>query len=216
MTGLATLTAALGHPNLPGIAITPPTVPSDARRAAVLILLTDQPDPMVTLVERSPHLRNHAGQIAFPGGAVDDTDASDVAAALRETYEEIGLPADQVRVLGQLRRAWVPVSGFAVTPIVGSWDGVHAVRPMHAAEVAAIHRVHLGQLADPATRVSSRHPGGYVGPAFVIGDLFIWGFTAHLLSWVLDLGKWSRPWDEAHLVDVPRRFQRDNRFPTAQ
>lgn len=213
MTPLERLTSAVAHPDLPGIAITPPTIPDVAREAAVLILLTDVSSPDVTLIERATSLRKHAGQIAFPGGSVDADDEDAVAAALRETDEEIGLPASEITVLGQLRRAWVPASGFAVTPIIGRWDGAWPIRPVHAGEVAAVHRVAISQLADPAVRVSSRHSSGYVGPAFVLDDLFIWGFTAHLLSWVIDLGGWWRPWDADVLLDVPSRFQRDARPP---
>lgn len=213
MTHLERLAASLRRPDLAPISITPPTVPEHAKAAAVLILLTREDDSRVTLTERSANLRAHAGQISFPGGGSDEQDASPIATALRESHEEIGLDPAAVRILGTLRTAWVPVSGFAVTPVIASWDADVPIAPADPAEVAAVHEIPLTTLADPANRVSSRHFSGYVGPAFRLGELFIWGFTAHLLSWVLDLGEWSRPWDASRIVDVPQRFQRDGRPP---
>ena len=82
--------------------------PRGGRRAGVLILLTEEPDPRVTLTERAGGLRRHAGQIAFPGGGMEPGDADIVAAALREANEEVGFPVESARVLGELPSAWVP------------------------------------------------------------------------------------------------------------
>ena len=183
--------------------------PRGGRRAGVLMLFTDEEDPRVTLIERATTLRRHAGQVAFPGGAMEATDASIVDAALREAKEEVGLEPHLVRVLGELPVAWVPASNYDVTPVVGAWGGSIALWPADPAEVGAVHSIHVSHLADPANRVRSRHPGGYVGPAFLAGDLFIWGFTAHLLDEALDLAEWARPWDTSVVVDVPERFLRD-------
>ncbi|MBW4330493.1 CoA pyrophosphatase [Stakelama sp. CBK3Z-3] len=86
--------------------------------AAVLVAVTDRPHPGVILTQRTRHLRNHAGQIAFPGGRKDDSDTDLVAAALREAHEEIALPADQVRIVGLADR-YRTITGFQVTPVVG-------------------------------------------------------------------------------------------------
>lgn len=209
MTPVQRLAASLAATGPSGDAITPPTIPHQARQAAVLILLTDNEDATVTLIERAATMRHHAGQIAFPGGEVEPEDRSPTVAALRETTEEIGLPSAQIAVLGQLRQAWVPVSGFAVTPIVGTWDGSYPIEPMAREEVAAIHRLPMSTLAEPGLRVSARHPSGRISPAFVVDDIFIWGFTGHLLSWVLDLGGWTRSWDPSRIADVPSRFLRE-------
>ena len=183
--------------------------PRGGRRAGVLMLFTDESDPRVTVIERATTLRRHAGQVAFPGGAMEPSDRSTTEAALREANEEVGLDPGLVQVLGELPVAWVPASNYDVTPVMGVWDGSMDLWPADPAEVGAVHSLPMSGLADPDARVRGRHPGGYVGPAFVAGELFIWGFTAHLLDEALDLAGWARPWDRSRLVDVPERFLRD-------
>lgn len=183
--------------------------PRGGRRAGVLMLFTDEADPQVTLIERATTLRRHAGQMAFPGGAMEPSDHTIIDAALREAQEEVGLDPDLVKVLGELPVAWVPASNYDVTPVLGVWDGNQELWPAEPAEVGAVHSLSVLGLADPAVRVRGRHPGGYTGPAFSMGELFIWGFTAHLLDEALDLAGWARPWDSGRVVAVPERFLRD-------
>lgn len=183
--------------------------PRGGRRAGVLMLFTNEADPHVTVIERATTLRRHAGQVAFPGGAMEPGDDTIIHAALREAREEVGLEPNLVKVLGDLPVAWVPASNYDVTPVLGVWDGSQELWPADPAEVGAVHSLSALQLADPAVRVRGRHPGGYIGPAFRMGELFIWGFTAHLLDEALDLAGWARPWDSSRLVDVPDRFLRD-------
>jgi 8-oxo-dGTP pyrophosphatase MutT (NUDIX family) len=169
---------------------------SGGRASAVLICFGDGPDgPDVLLIERAATLRSHAGQPAFPGGAVDPEDDGPVAAALREAAEEVGVDPASVRVVGTLPDLWLPPSGFVVTPVVGWWRDPHAVRPVDVAEVAAVVRVPVAELVDPASRLVITHPSGWLGPAFEVRDLLVWGFTAGLLDAVLRLGGWERPWD---------------------
>lgn len=202
--------AAVGRHSHPvGGARTVRREPRGWREAAVQILLADTATPDVTFIERATHLRKHAGQIAFPGGSREPGDASLIHTAQRETAEEIGLNTDRTEVLGVLSAASVPASGFDVTTVVSRWDGDADLRPTDLGEVAAVHRFALSDLASASYRVTARHSSGYVGPGFVFGDIFIWGFTGHLTSVLLDLGGWTRPWRQDTVVDVPRRFQRD-------
>lgn len=118
------------------------------RRAAVLIpVITDLDEAAIVLTLRTEHLSSHPGQVAFPGGTEDPGDAGPVHTALRESEEEIGLPADAVRVIGRLGELLMP-SGYCVTPIVGL---LSARTPLVASprEVAHIFRVPLRLALDP-------------------------------------------------------------------
>jgi 8-oxo-dGTP pyrophosphatase MutT (NUDIX family) len=171
------------------------------RHSAVLVLFAEGADgPDVLLIERAATMRSHAGQPAFPGGALDPADGAvedggAVRGALREACEEVGLDAATVEVLGVLPALWLPPSGFVVHPVVALWRTPHQVRPVDSAEVAAVVRVPIAELVDPANRLQVSHPSGMVGPAFEVRDLLVWGFTAGLLSRLLEVGGWARPWD---------------------
>ena len=178
--------------------------PASVRRSAVLVLFgvgVDGPD--VLLIERSAHLRSHAGQPAFPGGGVDADDDGPVAAALREAQEETGLDPDGVDIVAVLPDLWVPPSSNVVTPVLGWWrapSDVHAADPR---EVAAVARVPIAELADPVNRLQVLHPGGWVGPAFEVAGMLVWGFTAAVLDRLLALGGWERPWDHERVQELP-------------
>ncbi len=181
-------------------------VPPDAgvRESAVLILFGDGPDgPDVLLIERAHDLRSHAGQPAFPGGAVDHDDVDAIAAALREAQEETGLDPAGVDVVATLPPLWIPVSGHAVTPVIGWWRDPSPVGVVDPGEVASVHRVPLSALADPANRVRVQHPSGYIGAAFLVRGLLVWGFTGGLLDRMLQLAGWEQPWEPARIVDLP-------------
>jgi 8-oxo-dGTP pyrophosphatase MutT (NUDIX family) len=179
-------------------------VPADGRRAAVLMLFGEDTEhgPDVLLVERASTLRQHAGQVAFPGGGTDPDDADAVATALREAEEEAGVEPAGVVPLALLPDLFVPPSGFVVTPVIAHWERPVAVHAVDPAETAAVVRVPLSALADPANRLRVRHPSGLVGPAFSVAGLLVWGFTGGLLSALLDLGGWARPWDITRVRDL--------------
>jgi 8-oxo-dGTP pyrophosphatase MutT (NUDIX family) len=179
--------------------------PSGGRGSAVLILFGADPDggPDVLLIERARDMRSHAGQPAFPGGGIDPTDATPIAAALREAVEETGLDPAGVAVFGTLPDLWVPVSGYVVTPVLAWWRNPSPVSAVDPAEVASVHRVPVAELVDPDNRVRVRHPSGYVGPGFAVRGLLVWGFTAGILDRLLDLVGWARPWDPDRVVDLP-------------
>jgi 8-oxo-dGTP pyrophosphatase MutT (NUDIX family) len=181
--------------------------PGHGRRSAVLILFAgagDGPDGVdVLLTERASTLRSHAGQVAFPGGRIDPDDAGPGAAAVREAVEETGLHPDGVEVLAELPDLYLPVSDYAVTPVLAWWHTPSAIGVGDPAEVSRVARVPVDELVDPANRFQAVHPTGFVGPAFRAGGLFVWGFTAGLLDRVLHLAGWERPWDRTRLQDVP-------------
>lgn len=122
----------------------------EATDAAVLIAVTDRPQPGVILTVRRPDLRRHAGQIAFPGGRLDP--GEDVrTAALREAEEEIDLPRTSVRVAGVLD-PYRTITGYNVTPVIGVTAPDLPLTP-HEAEVADIFEAPLDHLLDPRNHV---------------------------------------------------------------
>ncbi|MHA3978237.1 CoA pyrophosphatase [Halovulum sp. GXIMD14794] len=156
--------------------------------AAVLIALVERPDgPGVLLTRRSRRLKAHPGQIAFPGGRVDDDDANNWAAALREAEEEIGLDPTLVTSLGVMPRHET-VTGFDVEPHVGRVAPGFAVRAAEA-EVAEVFEVPLAFLLDPSNfQVHERDWQGRKRAYYAVpyGPYYIWGATARILKTLSD------------------------------
>lgn len=200
--------------------------PATARAAAVLMLfgvLDDRPadagstwapaDLDVLLVERSRRLGHHPGQIAFPGGGVDATDASVEAAALREAREETGLDPAGVELLGTMPEVGVPVSGYRVTPVLGWWATTSAITVVDRGESERVFRAPVSDLLDPDRRVTAVVERGRLrhrSPAFLLdgdadaGDAgVVWGFTGLLLSGLFDQLGWTVPWDESRRIPAP-------------
>jgi 8-oxo-dGTP pyrophosphatase MutT (NUDIX family) len=182
-----------------------PPPDGSARQSAVLVLIGpgSGAGPDVLLTQRSARLRSHAGQIAFPGGRIDPQDAGPAEAALREAVEETRLDPAGVELHALGRPLYVPVTNFEVTPVIAWWRRPSAVAPGDPAEVARVVRVAIGGLADPANRFQAVHPSGFTSPAFAVDDLFIWGFTAGVLAWLLGLAGLERPWDALRRRPVP-------------
>ncbi|MER6999313.1 NUDIX domain-containing protein, partial [Streptomyces sp. NPDC000410] len=176
--------------------------PPGDRASAVLVLFGAGADgPDLLFLQRSGELRDHPGQVCFPGGSVRRDDHDAVHTALREVAEETGLDPAAVCVVTPLRPLYVAWSGFAVTPVLGWWDGEGDLAG-DGSEIVSVHRVPVRDLADPTGRLRLRFPAGYVGPGFVTGNLFVWGFTASIVAWLLRLAGWERPWDTGR-VDTP-------------
>jgi 8-oxo-dGTP pyrophosphatase MutT (NUDIX family) len=166
-----------------------PTRSGPLMPAAVLVPVVGYGDgERVILTRRTAHLSNHAGQISFPGGRVDQADADVAATALRETEEEIGLDRGHVSVLGTLE-PYVTGTGFVVVPVVG------LIRPgfslnLQQHEVAEVFEVPFGFLMD--SRNHQRHKGVFNGVerqwwAMPYQDYYIWGATAGMLRNLHDL-----------------------------
>ncbi len=174
------------------------------RQSAVLMLLGHGPEgPDVLLIARAASLRDHAGQVAFPGGVVDPGDDGPVGTALREAQEETGLDPAGVVPLATLAALYVPRSSFAVTPVLAWWRRPGTVASQDPAEVAAVARVPLGLLADPAVRATVATPNGFRSPCFELPGMFVWGFTALLLTRLLAVGGFAKPWDASREVPLP-------------
>ena len=202
--------ARLGPGDLGPIPWEGPSKPA-SRAAAVLVLFAEDSatgEPDVLLALRSDQLSSHAGQVCFPGGAVDDVDDGPVATALREATEEVGVRAEDVRPVAVLPPLYLPPSGFVVTPVLGHWERPGPVAPVDRGETTAVARVLLRVLADPVNRLTVRGPSGYSYPAFLLPGMLIWGFTGGLLAALLAMGGWERPWEPAteHDLDVARRL----------
>jgi 8-oxo-dGTP pyrophosphatase MutT (NUDIX family) len=195
-----------------------PPLPEDPalRQAAVLVLFGDGPDgPDVLLLQRSDELRNHAGQPAFPGGGVDPGDDYPVGTALREAQEEAGVDPAGVRVLATLPELFLGPSDNLVVPVVAWWDDPGEVSVGDPREVARVARVPLTELADPANRFRVGHPSGFVGPAFGVADMVVWGFTAGLLDAILEAAGLAVPWNRDDVRPLPLPGARAAALPGA-
>jgi 8-oxo-dGTP pyrophosphatase MutT (NUDIX family) len=181
-----------------------PPPDGSARQSAVLVLFGDGPDGHdVLLIERSHGMRSHPAQVAFPGGAVDPEDADVVATALRETAEETGADPAGIDVFGVLPDLWLPPSNFAVTPVLGWWRDPSEVLAVDPDEVESVLRAPIQELLDPANRFTVKHPSGFLGPAFSIRGLVLWGFTAGVLSRLFAHLGWELPWDADRIEPLP-------------
>jgi 8-oxo-dGTP pyrophosphatase MutT (NUDIX family) len=193
-----------------------PPEDAETRRGAVLMLFGAQRDLLLT--ERAHDMRSHPGQVSFPGGKIDPGETPREA-ALREAWEETGVRPDGVEVFAELPELWLPPSNFSVTPILGWWADESPVGVVDPAEVHAVYRVPLEELLDPAHRISVQHPSGWLGPGFLIGpqhDVMLWGFTAGIISRLLDFLGWTRPWDERAVRDLPSYMLQGEVRPAAR
>lgn len=159
-------------------------------------------DADVLLTERSTTLRNHSGQVAFPGGGADPGDDGPIGTALREAREETGLDPAGVQPLATLPAIFVPPSRFNVVPVVAYWHTPSPVAVVDPAESQRVVRVPLADLLNPANRFQVRSPMGYSSPAFQVDGMLVWGFTAGVLAGLFTAAAWELPWDETDVRDL--------------
>ena len=177
------------------------------RDAAVLVLFSGAPDApagalpqdadlLVTV--RAASLRNHAGQAAFPGGAADPGDDGPVGTALREAAEETGVDISRLQPLATLERMFIPPSGFHVVPVLAYSPDPGPVRVVDPAETAVVARVPVRAFINPENRLlvyRRQNTSRFAGPAFLLNQMLVWGFTAQVISAILDVAGWAQPWN---------------------
>lgn len=152
------------------------------RPAAVLVPVVDHPEPTVLLTQRSQHLPDHPGQVSFPGGKIDKTDADPLASALREADEEIGLDRAHVEPLGYLD-LYMTTLGYRIVPVIARVKPGFTLK-LNAKEVDNAFEVPLAFLMDQAN--VQRHSRDWQGMtrhyyAITFGERYIWGVTAGIL-----------------------------------
>ncbi|WP_036467621.1 NUDIX hydrolase [Mycobacterium genavense] len=180
----------------------------DDREAAVLVLFSgpesgpedggvpDDADLLLTV--RASSLRHHAGQAAFPGGASDPGDRGPVATALREAHEETGIDVTRLHPLITVEKTFIAPSQFHVMPVLAYSPDPGPVAVVNEAETAIVSRVPVRAFINPENRLMVYRGdlgNRWAGPAFLLNQMLVWGFTGQVISAVLDVAGWAKPWD---------------------
>jgi 8-oxo-dGTP pyrophosphatase MutT (NUDIX family) len=177
------------------------------RDAAVLVLfsgprdsstgsLPDDADLLV--IVRASTLRHHAGQAAFPGGASDPGDDGPIQTALREANEETGIDTDRLQPLATLEKMFIPPSGFQVVPVLAYSPDPGPVAVVDESETAIVARVPVRAFINPENRLMVYRKANtrrLAGPAFLLNQMLVWGFTGQVISAMLDVAGWGVPWN---------------------
>lgn len=153
--------------------------------SAVLVLIVPYENELaIPFIKRSYQGKYHGGQIALPGGKMEKEDQNALQTALRECHEEIGVPEEQVSILGVLSDIYIPLSNFNITPIVGTTLKL----PEFILSVNEVEKVILVKLSDlfndqnKTTHSFFRHEHEIVAPGYKIRENFIWGATAMIIA----------------------------------
>jgi 8-oxo-dGTP pyrophosphatase MutT (NUDIX family) len=191
------------------------SVRRNSREAAVLVLFSgpetgpadgDLPDDAdLLLTVRASTLRHHAGQAAFPGGASDPTDDGPVATALREAHEETGIDVSRLHPLVTMERTFIAPSQFHVVPVLAYSPDPGPAAVVDETETAIVSRVPVRAFINPANRLMVyRGDLGrrWAGPAFLLNQMLVWGFTGQVISAVLDVAGWTKPWETDDLREL--------------
>ncbi|GBG36023.1 NUDIX hydrolase [Mycobacterium montefiorense] len=180
----------------------------DDREAAVLVLFSgpesgpadggvpDDADLLLTV--RASSLRHHAGQAAFPGGASDAEDHGPVDTALREAHEETGIDVTRLHPLVTMEKTFIAPSQFHVVPVLAYSPDPGPVAVVNEAETAIVSRVPVRAFINPDNRLMVYRGdlgNRWAGPAFLLNQMLVWGFTGQVISAVLDVAGWAKPWD---------------------
>ena len=184
------------------------------RDAAVLVLfsgpqdsptggLPDDADLLVTV--RASTLRHHAGQAAFPGGAADPGDESPIHTALREANEETGIDIGRLAPLATLEKMFIPPSGFHVVPVLAYSADPGPVAVVDESETAVVARVPVRAFINPENRLMvyrKENTRRLAGPAFLLNEMLVWGFTGQVISAILDVAGWAKPWNTGDVREL--------------
>jgi 8-oxo-dGTP pyrophosphatase MutT (NUDIX family) len=206
-------------------------VTGERRDAAVLVLFSGPQDAQfgagpreadLLVTVRASTLRHHAGQAAFPGGAADLGDAGPVHTALREANEETGIDVARLQPLATLERMFIPPSGFHVVPVLAYSPDPGPVAVVDQSETAVVARVPVRAFINPENRIMvyrKENTRRAAGPAFLLNEMLVWGFTGQVVSAMLDVAGWSQPWntdDIRELEDAMALVGRGDDYGKAQ
>jgi 8-oxo-dGTP pyrophosphatase MutT (NUDIX family) len=160
-------------------------------------------DLLVTV--RASTLRHHAGQAAFPGGAADPGDDGPVYTALREAREETGIDTGRLQPLATLERMFIPPSGFQVVPVLAYSPDPGPVAVVDESETAIVARVPVRAFINPENRIMvyrKENTRRSAGPAFLLNEMLVWGFTGQVISAMLDVAGWAQSWNTDDVREV--------------
>ena len=167
---------------IPGVKYTTDKVQELRKGAVLACLYVDQGELMTILIERTKDTSPHSGQIAFPGGKYEKEDKNQVVTALREAEEEVGLPQNEVEVIGRLSPVRIPVSGFEVLPVIGFYNGIPDLTPSPHEVNSMIQTPLMPLIESLETRNIIVRGHEITTPVFHANGHIVWGATAMVLG----------------------------------